>query len=302
MHTQRGSLIGCTVREAESKWRVTALGGQLGRPVDSALMDWILIVQTITAAAVVTVAVAAIVVAAAMIRLAGHHPDLSAETRKLVDNIVALLEAASAQAQAAREQADETHMDCAVATGPLLVLLDEPPAAIRAEPWAAVRVRNLGSGPALNVVVWMLARGKLFRSAGAAAQGFTGILHLASGDTFEPGPFHNMVYVGKAHERLDPGSAVVGDTPSTSLAAYCADKLGDRYRFNLRTADLPDLWARGADAPPWAGAWDPPLGLWARPQIADSTLITPLPEHEVAPLVDALHEVLHALHDAAAAD
>jgi hypothetical protein len=36
-------------------------------------MGWILIVQTITAAAVVTVAVAAIVVAAAMIRLAGHN-------------------------------------------------------------------------------------------------------------------------------------------------------------------------------------------------------------------------------------
>jgi len=284
------------------KWRVTALCGQLARPVDCALMDWILVGQTITTAAVVMVAVAAIVVSVAMIRLAGHHRDLSAATRKLVDHNIAVLEAASAQAQAAREQADETRTDCAVATGPLLVLLDEPPAAIRLEPWAAVRVRNLGSGPALNVVVWMLARGMLFRSAGAEAQGFTGTLHLASADTFEPGPLHNMVYVGKAHERLDPGSAVVGDTPSTSLTAYCADILGDRYRFNLRTADLPDLWERGTDAPPWAGAWDPPRGSWTRPRIGDSTLITSLPERNVAPLIDALHEVLNALQDASAVD
>jgi hypothetical protein len=260
-------------------------------------MDWTLIVQTITTAVVAT---AAIVVAVAIIRLARHNRDLSSETRKLVDHNVALLEAASAHARATLELVDESRRDCAVATGPLLVLLDEPPAGIRETPWAAVRVRNLGNGPALNVVVWMLARGKLFRSAGAETQGFTGTLHLASGDTFEPGPFQNMLYVGEAHERVDPGSAVVGDSPSTNLRAYCADKLGDRYQFNLRTADLPDLWERGADAPPWAGAWDPPLGSGARPQIGGNTLTTSLPEHDVAQLVDALHEVLHALQDAAA--
>lgn len=57
---------------------------------------------------------------------------------------------------AVRALTEETHEDHTIATQPLLVLLDEPPIGIRDQPWAAVRVRNVGNGPALHLVVWML--------------------------------------------------------------------------------------------------------------------------------------------------
>jgi hypothetical protein len=262
-------------------------------------MTWTLIVQTL---ATPVLAIAAIVVALASVRLARHSRTLGAHVVKLLDLNTAMLEAAADHAHTVRELAEETREDRVVAARPLLVRLDEPPPGIGDEPWAAVRVRNLGNGSALNVVIWMFAGGKLYRSAGAEAQGFTGTLHLASGDTFAPGPVQNMLYVGKAQGKLDPGTAVVGDSPATNLTAYCFDQFRNRYKFTLRTADPPDVWERGTDAPPWAGAWDPPFSLGLEPQMRPTDLTKSMSERDVARLVEELHDVLHDLQSAVAGE
>jgi hypothetical protein len=247
-------------------------------------MDWTPIVETIATAVVATAAMA---VAIAVIRLTNHNANL--------------LGAATEQAEATRALAAETRMDLAIATQPMLVLLDAPPQGIHDEPWAAVRVRNVGTGPALNFVVWMLVSGNLYRSAGVEPKGFSRALHVASGDIFEPGPPQNMLYLGKAHGRLDPGSAVVGESPATNLVAYSEDQFGNRYRFNLHTADPPEFWERGADAPKWAGAWDSPLSS-AWPEVMGNTSPASAPERDLSQLIDELHGLLHTLEDAAAND
>jgi hypothetical protein len=262
-------------------------------------MDWTLIVQTITASAVVLVLIAMVVAIVLSVQQNGR---LDATLRALVDHNAALLEAASQQAEAARALAEETHEDRAVAARPLLILLDEPPLEIRDQPWAAVRVRNVGNGPALNFVVWMVAGGSLYRSAGAEANGFSGALHLAPGDIFEPGPTQNMLYVGPAHGILDPGPSVVAEHPSANLMAYCGDHFGNRYRFNLRTADPPDVWERGADAPPWAGAWDPRLSSHEVPPGAAPAGVSSMPERDLPQLVAALRDILERLQQTAGAD
>ena len=261
-------------------------------------MDWTLIVQTVTASAVVLVLIAAV---AALILWIRHTGRLDATLRYLLEGNAALLEASARQAEGARALADEAHEDRAFASRPLLILIDEPPLGIRDQPWAAVRVRNVGNGPALTFVVWMLSGDSLYRSAGAEANGFSGALHLAPGDIFEPGPFQNMLFVGKAHGYLDPGSAVVGDDPATNLTTYCGDHFGNRYRFNLRTADPPDVWERGADAPPWAGAWDPRLSSEEPPQRAADTPMTSL-ERDLTQLIPALRDALDRLQEAGAAE
>ena len=261
-------------------------------------MDWTLIVQTVTASAVVLVLIAAV---AALILWIRHTGRLDATLRYLLEGNAALLEASARQAEGARALADEAHEDRAFASRPLLILIDEPPLGIRDQPWAAVRVRNVGNGPALTFVVWMLSGDSLYRSAGAEANGFSGALHLAPGDIFESGPFQNMLFVGKAHGYLDPGSAVVGDDPATNLTAYCGDHFGNRYRFNLRTADPPDVWERGADAPPWAGAWDPRLSSEEPPQRAADTPMTSL-ERDLTQLIPALRDALDRLQEAGAAE
>lgn len=266
--------------------------------VDCGGMDWTLIVQTVTASAVVLVLIAAV---AALILWIRHTGRLDATLRYLLEGNAALLEASARQAEGARALADEAHEDRAFASRPLLILIDEPPLGIRDQPWAAVRVRNVGNGPALTFVVWMLSGDSLYRSAGAEANGFSGALHLAPGDIFEPGPFQNMLFVGKAHGYLDPGSAVVGDDPATNLTAYCGDHFGNRYRFNLRTADPPDVWERGADAPPWAGAWDPRLSSEEPPQRAADTPMTSL-ERDLTQLIPALRDALDRLQEAGAAE
>lgn len=262
-------------------------------------MDWTLIVQTITASGVVLVL---IVAAVAMILSARRNAQLDTTLRVLAEHNTALLEAAAQQAEAARALAEETHEERAIGARPVLILLDEPPLEIRDQPWAAVRVRNVGNGPALNFVVWMLASGDLYRSAGAEANGFSGSLHLAPGDIFEPGPYQNMLYVGAAHGYLDPGPAVVADHPAANLMAYCADHFGNRYRFNLRTADPPDVWERGADAPAWAGAWDPRLSSRDVPESGLRTRVASLPERDLTQLIGALRDVLDGLEDAVGAE
>ena len=262
-------------------------------------MDWSLIVQSITAAAVVLVLVAFVVAIILWIR---RNARVDATMRHLQEGTTALLEAAAEQTEGARALAAQAHEDRTFATMPLLILLDEPPLDIREQPWAAVRVRNVGNGPALNFVVWMLARGNVYRSAGAEANGFSGALHLAPGDIFEPGPFQNMLFVGKADGYLDPGAAVVSDHPAANLAAYCGDHLGNRYRFNLRTADPADVWEQGADAPAWAGAWDPRLSSEEPREREESVRLGSLPERDVTRLVTALRDVLDVLQDAGAAE
>src|ERR1700681_4377912 len=265
----------------------------------TAVMDWTPIIEAITAS---VVGLAVIAMAVAIVRLARHNRALGAEVRRLVEHNMALLEAADQQAEAARALAAETHRDRAVAIQPLLVLVDEPPIGIREQPWAAVRVRNVGNGSALNFVVWMRAGGGLYRSSGAEAKGFSGTLHLASGDIFEPGPFRNMLFVGNTDGFLDPGMAVVADDVAANLVAYCGDSSGNRYRFNLRTADPPEVWERGTDAPSWAGAWDPRLSGVAWPQTEANPVLTSLPRRDLRQLVEALHDTLHSLQDAVAAD
>jgi hypothetical protein len=194
------------------------------------------------------------------------------------------------QAEAAPQLAEEAHTDLAAARRPRLMLLDEPPPRIRDQPWAAVRVRNAGDGPALNVVVWRRSGGNLYRSAGAEANGFSGAIHLAPGEVFKPGPSQTMRLVGKANGYLDPGRSVVGEDPSTDLIAYCSDQFGNRGRFNLRTADPPQVWERGTDAPPWAGAWDPRLSSAQR-----GVRVPTQQEQDVFELVAALRDVVALL-------
>jgi hypothetical protein len=258
-------------------------------------MDTTTIILAITAG---VVGLTLIAIAVAIVLLARNNRAFSRELRRLVDNNVALLEAAaSQQADAARGMMEQLRQEAAVATMPVLVLLDEPPIGIRDQPWAAVRVRNVGNGSALNFVVWMRLAGHLYHSAGAEAKGFSQDLHLAVGDTFEPGPFQNMLFVGDAHGYLDPGAAVVGDDPAANLVAYCGDAVGNRFRYNLRTGDPADFWERGADAPSWAGAWDPRLSSGGVLQREAQTVWASVSERDMRRLVEALHDVLDALQD-----
>ena len=132
-------------------------------------MDWTLIVQTVTASAVALVLIAAVV---ALILWLRHTRRLDATLQRLIEGNAALLEASARQGERAEALAEEAHEDHAFAMRPLLILIDEPPLGIRDQPWAAVRVRNVGNGPALTFVVWMLSGGSLYRSAGAEFEWF----------------------------------------------------------------------------------------------------------------------------------
>jgi hypothetical protein len=263
-------------------------------------MDATTIILAITAS---VVGVTLIAIAVVLVLLARHDRAFSRELRRLVDNNAALLEsAATQQADAVRGVGEQVRHETALAIMPVLVLLDEPPIGIREQPWAAVRVRNVGNGSALSFVVWMRVGGHVYHSAGAEAKGVSEDLHLAIGDTFEPGPLQNMLHVGEAHGYLDPGFAVVGGDPSANLFAYCGDTSGNRYRFNLRSGDPPDWWERGADAPAWAGAWDPRLSAVRSAKREAPNVWASLPERDVLRLTEALQDVLDALQDSVAPD
>ena len=66
-----------------------------------------------------------------------------------MDQNTAMLEAAARQEEAAEALTEGSRKDVAIRA--LLVALDEPPLGIREQPWAAVRLRNVGNGSALNV-------------------------------------------------------------------------------------------------------------------------------------------------------
>jgi hypothetical protein len=259
-------------------------------------MDW---TPTIEAITIAVIGIAVISMAVAILLLVRHQQSVQAELRRIVAINSALLEKSAHEAEATRALAEETNRDRALAVIPLLVLVDEPPTGIREEPWVAVRIRNVGNGSALNVVVWMLAAGEVLRSAGRAGTGFNGALHLAPGDLFETGPTQNMRYVGKERGYLDPGPAVVGNEPAANLAAYCGDSFGNRYRFNLRTSDPPEVWERGADAPSWAGAWDPRLTSETWPDCEPNSGFTSSPR-DLTQLEEALDGALRALLDSRA--
>ena len=263
-------------------------------------MDTTTIILAITAA---VVGLTLIAIAVVLVLLARHNRAFARELRRLVESNAALLESAATQlADAVRGVGEQVRHATAVATMPVLVLLDEPPVGIREQPWAAVRVRNVGNGTALNFVVWIRVAGHLYHSAGPEAKGLSEDLHLAIGDTFEPGPLQNMLYVGEAQGYLDPGFAVVSDDPSANLFAYCGDTSGNRYRFNLRTGDPPEWWERGADAPPWAGAWDPRLSAVGSTKPETPSVWASMPEREVRRLTEALQDVLDALQDSVTPD
>ena len=255
-------------------------------------MDMTTVILAITAGGV---GLALIAITVAIVLLVRHNRAFRREVSRLVDDRRAAETAAIEQADAVRDLMEQLRQEAVVATMPVLILLDEPPVGIRDQPWAAVRVRNVGNGSALNLVVWMRVAGDLYHSAGAEAKGVTQDLHLAVGDTFEPGPYQNMLYVGQQHGHLDPGLAVVGDDASANLMAFCGDAVGNRYRFNLRAGDPAAVWERGADAPPWAGAWDPRLSSGRGGQLEMNTLGTPVPAHDMRPLVEALEDLLVAL-------
>jgi hypothetical protein len=237
-----------------------------------------------------------------IIRLARNNRERIASVGRLVGH-KGSAESVAEQAKAAQDPVEEMCESPEVTVRPLLVLLNEPPPGIRDLEWAAVRVFNAGTGPALNVVVWMYdAAGNIYRSAGAEAMGFAGALHLGSAETFEPGPTQNMLYVDKLRGHLDPGPDVVGKSPSTNIAAYCADQLGNRFRFSLRTGGPPDIWRRGADPPPWANAWDPPLALGVLARLPANAVTTSTPGRDLSQLLEELHDVLHDVQDAAAGD
>jgi hypothetical protein len=257
-------------------------------------MDTTTVIFVITAG---IVGLALILITVAIVLLVRRNRAFSRELHRLVDNHAALERDASQQAEAAHALMEELRQKAALATMPVLVLLDEPPVGIRDQPWAAVRVRNVGNGSALHFIVWMRVAGRIYHSGGAEAKGFSQGLHLAVGDTFEPGPFQNMLYVGQQHGYLDPGPAVVGEDACANLMAFCGDAMGNRYRFNLRTGDPAAVWDRGEDAPSWAGAWDPRLssGRVAQPETA--TARTSIAELDLGSLVDALEGLLHSLRD-----
>lgn len=260
-------------------------------------MDWSLVAQVVSASSLVLILVTLGIAIVMWLRRSSH---MATTLRHLQDGNASLLEATVQRAEEARLLVAETHEDLVYATMPLLVLLDEPPVGIREQPWAAVRVRNVGNGPALNFVVWMHAGGNVYRSSGAEMNGFSGAHHLASGDTFEPGPRQTMLYAGKAKGLLDPGSAVVNEHPATNLVAYCCDSIGNRYQFNLRTGDPPAVWERGADAPPWAGAWDPRLSSAEPREQEGPEALRSLPERDASRLVTALRDALNAIEDGGA--
>ena len=253
------------------------------------MVDTTTIILAITAGVVGLTLIAIAVTIVLMVR---QSRSFSRELRRLVDSNLAL------QAGANKELVEEVRREAGVGAMPMLVLLDEPPVGIRDQPWAAVRVRNVGNGSALNFVAWMRVGGHLYHSAGAEAKGFSQDLHLAVGDTFEPGPFQNMLHAGDAHGYLDPGDAVVGEDPSANLMAYCGDAVGNRHRFNLRTGDPPEFWERGADAPAWAGAWDPRLSSGGQTVRETQPVWTEVPERDMRRLVEVLHDVLDSLQDA----
>jgi hypothetical protein len=120
----------------------------------------------------------------------------------------------------------------------------------------AVIIRNIGRGPAINVVIWGRYQGKSFAAYGITVA--TGEIHPSPNVSTVPATLstRSLNYVANSAEDADPAGAVVGEADDANLFAYCGDQLGTRLRFNLRRSiEPPEVWRRGEPAPPWARAW-----------------------------------------------
>jgi hypothetical protein len=160
------------------------------------------------------------------------------------------------EAAATNRLAKEMTEDRELGVRPVLVCIEaalslaqRPDGAAHKAP--AVIIRNIGKGPAINVIIWGRYQGRSFEAHGITLT--VGEIRPSHYDTVGPQPLR---YVAESGADADPGDAVVGDADDANLYAYCGDLLGNRLRFNLRrSVDPPMVWRRGEPDPPWAHSW-----------------------------------------------
>ena len=158
------------------------------------------------------------------------------QTRKSVKEAGKVANAAKEEADATLALVGEARRDRDLAVQPVLVLTKEE--AGGTPPRHAVRLRNIGRGPAIRARVFRWAEGALYWNSGS---GFP----LAAGETVPPGP------TGEApspclHLDQQRGASGVTDIPGEerprgdqNLLAFCLDQLGNALMFNLRTVRPP---------------------------------------------------------------
>ena len=160
------------------------------------------------------------------------------------------------QSTATKRLAEEMTEDRELSVRPLLVCIFSGRSEVRDDGATymapAVVLRNIGSGPAINVVVWARFESKIFQ-----AHGFS----LAVGEVrpnpeATTAPAEILTLVAMSNHEDDPGEVLAGDAMDADLIVYCGDQLGSRLRFNLRrSVDPPIVWRRHEDHPRWAHAW-----------------------------------------------
>jgi hypothetical protein len=163
------------------------------------------------------------------------------QTRRSVLQAAKAVSAGVAEAEATVALVAEARRDRELAIQPVIVCTDGPNAD------GQVGIENIGRGPALRTLVfwWYEAQ-----------------IHFPEGRGFPIGPGAEApggygLFLGcqtPAATLSDPGFQVVGSRPDTNLFAYCIDQLGNHLRFNLRTAEAPDVWRHDEPPPPWAEA------------------------------------------------
>lgn len=177
-------------------------------------------------------------------------------TRRAVD-------ASTSEAEAARQQVEESRQDRELGVRPVLVRIGDHEPAIDVSTSTAtthplVHIRNIGRGPALRVRVFRGFADWVFFSQRSVS--------LAAGEETDSDP--DAIVIGGLETFLElsgsrgPGHSVPAEIvsaaePSTELVAYCVDQLGNRLRFNLRTEDPPRTSPRDdAEPPRWLEAWN----------------------------------------------
>ncbi len=159
---------------------------------------------------------------------------------------------AEKEAEATVALGTEARRDRDLAVQPVLVLIEEQ--ASGTPTYHAVRLRNIGRGPAIRTRVFRWAGGALFWNSGP---GFP----LAAGETHPPVPTPGAPSPA-LHLDSQRGASGVKDIPGgerptadQNLLAICLDQVGNALYFNLRTGDPPVL-SRPSDPerPAWATA------------------------------------------------
>lgn len=192
------------------------------------------------------------VVAVATLLMAGATFFLAFQTWESVKEAGKVANAAKEEADATLALVGEARRDSDLAVQPVLVLSAESASGTPTE--HAVRLRNIGRGPAIRTRVFRWAGGALFWNSGP---GFP----LAAGETFPPLPATGVPSPGLLLDRQRGASGVSdipgGERPTAdeNLSVICLDQLGNALRFNLRTGDPPEL-SRPNDPqrPTWATA------------------------------------------------